>query len=159
MFWKEFKAPSAVCAWGWGCRQCYGDVHWVRRQLRAPCLPLQRARDTTTTPTRCKQSGFLPGGHASLLHPHRTKPYSAKPLLPLFADNLHNHHLLGQPSSDKDLLFATPVAHQQARRHLEDICDWSYGSGVSLMDCFSSTRPCQVLLRNCLDDVFLYIFP
>lgn len=100
-------------------------------------------------------------GFASLLHSHCTNPCPTKPLLLHFADSLRSHHLLGQPRSGEDsvlaaVMFPAPmISPRQVRRHLGGIWEGSYSSGVSLVDCFSFTRPCQVPLRNCLDNVFL----
>lgn len=63
------------------------DVHQVRRQLPAPCLPLtpaQRAQEVATTPTSCKQSGLL----------WLVVPYCIHIVLSLIPPNLHLHILL-----------------------------------------------------------------
>lgn len=144
MFWKEFKALSEVCARAWGCGQG-SDGRCARCQEAAPGSPPSLAKG----PGCCRHSHEVQAvrvavaGHASLLHPHCTKPYPPKALLPPFAGNWHSHHLLGQPSSDEDLLLscgsvrcpcAYPSASQEAlgRHSGEAIWQWCRSGGLFL---------------------------
>lgn len=77
------------------------------------------------------------------LRSHCTNPRPSNPLVAHSADGLPSHHLLGQSSSDEDLLLAAVVlpapvlSPWQVRRHLGGIWRGSYRSGVSLVNSFS----------------------
>lgn len=93
-------------------------------------------------------------GHVNLSHPYCTKPHHTKPLFPPFADNLHSHHLLGQPCSDEHLLLSCssvccPCAYHWASqeilgKHLGAFrWQWCLSGGLFLFP-----RPYRVILRN-----------
>lgn len=141
VFWKEFKGPSEVCASAWGCGQGYNSIYAPSQQ--AVTCSLAKGSGHCHHSCEVQIVRVAMAGHANLSHPYCAKSHHTKPLFPPFVDNLHSHHLLGQPSSDEHLLFSCrsvccPCAYHWASqetlgRHL-GVFIWQC---VSLMDCFS----------------------